>query len=153
MLMRPRLHRATIGALLLIATFVSACAQNDDGTGSPNPGSTMPNIVINKTGGIAGINDTYTVDSSGLVTHTNRAGATTTATLSAGQRTQLIQLAADSRLAAEAQHQASATNCRDAFNYVVRVGALTVAYTDCPSDPDQPVAAKALVSMVTSIRA
>jgi len=138
-----------IGAVLLVTAIIGGCARTDDDSGAgAGPAGTNPNVTVKRTGGIAGVNDTYTLDSSGRLTHTNKAGASTTANLSTGQRAQVVQLVADSRLAAEAQRQVDATNCRDAFDYIVTVDKYTVSYTDCPSDPDQPVAAKALVAMI-----
>jgi len=148
--MRPNPRRAVIGALLLLAAVLASCAKTDDGIGGSGSTGTLPTIVIKRTGGIAGFNDTYTVDNTGVVTHTNKAGASTTATLSADQIGQLIHMAADPRLTTEAKRQPSPTNCSDAFNYVVTVGTHTISYTDCPSDADQPVATQALVDMVTS---
>jgi hypothetical protein len=105
-------------------------------------------VRVHKTGGLAGVDDTLSVDPQGVWMRTARNASPRSGRLSAEQSARLRALSADPRLTAEAQRAATPTNCRDAFHYTVAVGLLTITYSDCPTDPDRPVAAVAIVEFL-----
>jgi hypothetical protein len=132
--------------LIAVVSMTAGCASGHSGA-TASPGS-LPRIVIERTGGFAGLKDTVSVDPHGAWTVTNRAGTRTAGALTADQIAAVRPLATDPRLAAEAERTPVATKCRDAFHYVLTVGATQVSYADCPADPGQPVASIALVRQV-----
>jgi hypothetical protein len=103
-------------------------------------------VVVVRTGGFAGVMDTITVSGDGSWTHPT--SVTASGKLEPAQVTQLQQLATDPRLAAEAATTAAPTKCNDAFDYTVTAGAVTITFTECPSDTFQPVAAMQIVDFV-----
>jgi hypothetical protein len=135
------------GGLTVVALVVmSACASTSSpGTGTSSPTSGLPHLTVHRSGGIAGVSDTLTVEPSGAWSATDKAGHQRHGQLTAGQIGTLTPLTTDPRLAAEATRATGRSQCADAFNYTVAVANLQIAYTDCPADPDQPTATMALV--------
>ncbi|WP_370351622.1 hypothetical protein [Catenulispora sp. EB89] len=107
-----------------------------------------PNITVERTGGFAGVKDIIDVAPHGSWTATNKGGIRRTGELTPEQNTRIQTLAADPRIAAEAGRSRPPTRCRDAYSYVVTVGAVRVAFVDCPADADQPAASLALSKQV-----
>jgi hypothetical protein len=116
-----------------------------EGVAASGSGAALPAITLRRTGGIAGVSDTVTVDPGGAWTATDKAGRRRTGRLTADQIAQVRALAVDPRLAAEARRSPGPSRCQDAFQYAVTAGATTVTYVDCPSD-ERPPAAEALVA-------
>ncbi|PSK65736.1 hypothetical protein B0E53_02287 [Micromonospora sp. MH33] len=153
---RPIGMRATpVAATLLAAllTPLAGCAQNGGAPASPGPAPTtaapgVP-VVLTKSGGIVGLKDTVTVRPDGGWTRVDRTGASRTGQLSAADLDRLRQLAADSRLAAEAAATVPATMCADAFSYQLTVGPTTTSYVDCPPQATPPPATAAVVDLLT----
>jgi len=157
-MLRPsRVRRLPRGGVLVLMVAVlcglAACASSHVTGGSGGPGGSgatgaaaLPAISVQRTGGFAGVNDSLTVDPHGMWTKTDKTGAQHTGQLAAADLAALRALAADPRLTAEAAQTRAPSNCSDAYNYVVMVGTAKVAYTDCPSDADQPAATIALVA-------
>ncbi|HEX6681729.1 MAG TPA: hypothetical protein VF062_03000 [Candidatus Limnocylindrales bacterium] len=119
-------------------------------TGKPTPspvltGAGALTVTITKTGGIAGVNDTLTIDPQGSYTRTSRTGKRT-GRLTPDQLATLATLATDPRLLAEATTPQSPSNCADAFQYTVQVGPTAVRYTDCGAET--PPATAALVQFL-----
>jgi len=106
------------------------------------------NITVERTGGFAGVKDTIDVAPHGSWTAANKRGIRRTGELTPEQNTRIQTLAADPRIAAEAGRSRPPTRCRDAYSYVVTVGAVRVAFVDCPADADQPAASLALSKQV-----
>ena len=103
-------------------------------------------VVVARTGGFAGVMDTITVSGDGSWTHPT--ALTVNGKLEPAEVAKLQKLATDPRLAAEAAATGAPTMCNDAFDYTVTAGPVTVSFTDCPSDPVQPVVAKQIVEFV-----
>ncbi|WP_167667139.1 hypothetical protein [Micromonospora narathiwatensis] len=124
-------------------------------TESPTAAGTGPagrpgvDVVLTKSGGFAGLDDTVTVTPDGRWTKVDRAGATRTGQLDAGDLDRLRQLTADRRLLAEATATAPVSTCADAFTYQLTVGAVTTSYVDCSSDRTPPAATAAVVELLT----
>ena len=160
-MLRPsQARRLPRGGLLVLMAAVlcglTACASSHvtgGPAGSAGPGASgttgaagLPAISVQRTGGFAGVNDSLTVDPRGMWTKTDKTGVQRTGQLAAADLAALRALATDPRLPAEAARTRAPSHCSDAYNYVVTVGAAKVAYTDCPSDADQPAATIALVT-------
>lgn len=103
-----------------------------------------PNITVERTGGFAGVKDTVDLAPHGSWTATNKRGDRRAGELTPDQTARIQTLAADPRIAAEAGQTRPPTRCRDAYSYVLTVGAVRVAFVDCPADPDQPAASLVL---------
>lgn len=156
------LRSVTLGAgLVLAASTTVACASGPSGSTAPAPapssaGSTTtgavsaPHITVQRSGGFAGLKDTIDLAPSGTWTATTKGGAQRSGELAPEQTTRIHTLAADPRIAAEAAASRPPTRCRDAFSYILTVGAVRVVFVDCPSDPGQPAASLALVKQVLS---
>lgn len=146
----------TLGAgLALAASTTAACASGHSGATAPIPAGSMtttaaaaPNITVQRSGGFAGANDTIDLAPRGSWTATDKSGGRRSGELTADQTARISALAADSRIADEAAATRPATRCRDAYNYVLTVGAVRVAFVDCPADPDQPAASLVLTKQV-----
>ncbi|MET8909254.1 hypothetical protein [Micromonospora sp. NPDC004551] len=145
--------RATPAAATLLAallTPLAGCAQNGGAPASdgPAPTTALP-VVLTKSGGIVGLEDTVTVQPDGRWTRVDRAGASRTGRLSDADLDRLRQLTTDSRLVAEATATVPATMCADAFSYKLTVGATTTGYVDCPPEITPPPATAAVVDLLT----
>ena len=142
------------GLILLVPVTVGCASQHDAAAahasgGGPTPDTaSLPRIVIQRTGGFAGLKDTVTIDAHGTWTITSRAGTHTAGRLTADQIAAIRPLATDPRLAAEADRVPPATKCRDAFHYVLTVDTAQIGYAGCPADPGQPEARRAMVKQV-----
>jgi len=153
-----RVSKRLPALLLLLVTMIggaAGCARHSsDPPSSPSSPSSPAGdvtVVVHRTGGIAGMDDTVTVKPDGSWTATSRRGASTRmGQLTDAQRDQLRTLAADPRLGQEAGSTPGKTKCADAFNYTVTVGAHLVAYTDCPTDQTPP-AASAVAKLVMQL--
>lgn len=113
------------------------------------PAPAQPRVVVSRSGGIAGVADTITVEPAGQWTRTGRIGERRSGLLIDDQRTRLSGLAADPRLIVESAASRAPTKCRDAFSYALEVGSIHVDYVDCPSDPDRPEVAMSIVDLLT----
>ncbi|MFR9776697.1 protealysin inhibitor emfourin [Micromonospora sp. MS34] len=137
----------TLAALL---TSLAGCAQ--DGA-TPDTGRTAPaapavRVVLTKSGGIAGVEETVTVQPDGHWTRGDRSGASRTGQLSDADLDRLRRLAADPRLPAEATATTPAPMCADAFTYRLTVGDTTTGYEDCPPQATPPPATGAVVELL-----
>lgn len=119
-------------------------------TARPGPAPTTARVVLTRSGGIAGVGDTITVEPRGAWTVINRSGKRRTGSLTVAQRSQLRQLTNDPRLADEALKPPGGTDCRDVFTYTLSTGAYRVTFTDCSTDSDRPAAALAIVELLTT---
>lgn len=134
---------------LAVLLLLTGCSSADGGGIQPGPQTSAKEpvtVVVARTGGFAGVMDTITVLPDGSWTHPT--GLTVTGKVDPAKFAALQQLATDPRLATEAATTAAPTQCRDAFDYTVTAGALTVTFTDCPSDAYQPLVTKQLVDLV-----
>lgn len=154
--MRPIGMRATPVAATLLAALLAplgGCAQNGgrpapDSAASATTAPAVP-VVLTKSGGIVGLEDTVTVEPDGRWTRVDRAGASRTGRLSDTDLDRLRRLASDSRLVAEATATIPATMCADAFSYRLTVGPTTTSYVDCPPELTPPPATAAVVDLLT----
>ncbi len=148
--MRPTGMRETPVAAAVVAvllTPIAGCAQAGGGSASTAPPAVQ--VVLTKSGGIAGLQDTVTVRPDGHWTRVDRSGASRAGQLTDADLDRLRQLAADPRLTAEATATTPATMCADAFTYRLTVGETTTAYVDCPPQPTPPPATQALINLLT----
>ncbi|MFE9654143.1 hypothetical protein [Micromonospora sp. NPDC006431] len=119
-------------------------------TDAGSPGRPGVDVVLTRTGGIVGLEDTLTVTPDGHWTRVNRAGAARTGQLSPAELDRLRQLTADPRLVAEATATRT-TMCADAFTYRLTVGPVTTGYVDCPPEVTPPAATAAVVELLTGL--
>ncbi|MEU1236190.1 hypothetical protein AB0N38_02185 [Micromonospora aurantiaca] len=144
--MRAASAAAAVAALLLP---LAGCARTDAPpvlTDGPSPLATE--VVLVKSGGIAGLSDTVRVEPDGHWTRTDRAGASREGQLAAEKLTRLRQLAADPRLAAEAAVTVPPTMCADAFTYRLTIGPNQVGYVDCPPETTPPAVTAQVVDLL-----
>lgn len=152
---RARGAAAVIAGLLTVA----ACSSRGSGPAAPGPppgtsaGAGSPRITVQRTGGLAGVQETVVVAPDGAWTASGGAGAGRGGRLTAAQLAGIRTLAADPRLAGEAARTPERTRCSDAFEYVLTVGSERVGYADCPADADRPAASMALVGRVLAVTA
>ncbi|MEU6078072.1 hypothetical protein [Micromonospora sp. NPDC047074] len=114
---------------------------------SPGPATTT-RVVLTRSGGIAGVGNTVTVEHDGRWTVVGRAGAQRAGRLSDADLDRLRRLVADPGLTVEAGRPSAPTACRDAFSYRLSVGAVETGYVDCPADGAAPAATRALVELL-----
>lgn len=105
-------------------------------------------VTVQRTGGIAGLNDLIELDSTGSWTHTARGDQRRAGQLSAAQLDRLRTLAADPRLAAEAVRPSDQPGCADGFSYLIIAKGTQVRYSDCAAG-GMPVAANEIFTFVT----
>jgi hypothetical protein len=132
-------------AVVIAALFAAGCAQTGSGGGakspdsvepgptsaSPSAGATFEPVTVARSGGIAGVSDTYTVSPTGALSGQTRTGDVTKK-LTPTDLEQLRALVTDPALAAEAKSgPPSDPGCRDGFNYTVTTGSVRVSGTDC----------------------
>ncbi|WP_446217218.1 protealysin inhibitor emfourin [Micromonospora sp. IBHARD004] len=152
--MRSNPRAAATLAALLVA--LAGCATTDPTVatpGAPASGTASATlaarVVLTKSGGIAGLRDTVTVEPDGRWTVADKTGATRSGQLSSADLDRLRQLTADSRLAGETAATTAPSNCADAFTYQLTVGERTTGYVDCPTDPARPAATAAVAELLT----
>jgi hypothetical protein len=145
----------TAAAITLLLN--SACAATDSGPTPPSAGTSAPAsipaaaaiaVTIHKTGGIAGVDETISVDAQGTWTRAGRNATPRTGRFTADQLAQLRTLATDPRLIAEATKPQSPGPCADAFSYSVTVATMTMSFTDCPTAANRPQATMAIVEFL-----
>ncbi|WP_141714917.1 protealysin inhibitor emfourin [Micromonospora rhizosphaerae] len=145
-----RVAAVTVAALLIPLGGCSATDSTSTGARrSATPAAQVARLVLEKSGGIAGVRDTVTVEPDGRWTVVDRSGASRTGQLSAADLERLRQLAADPRLAAETGSTTKPTSCADSFTYLLTVDGTTTGYVDCPTDASRPAATAAVVELLT----
>ncbi|GAB3075093.1 hypothetical protein GCM10027186_33820 [Micromonospora schwarzwaldensis] len=140
-------------AVAAVLTPLAGCARAD-APAPVGPAATPPpgvEVVLVRSGGIAGLSDTVTVRPDGHWTKTDRAGAARDGRLTDADLDRLRQLTADPRLAAEAAVTVPATMCADAFTYRLTVGPTTSSYVDCPPQATPPAATAEVVGLLTRV--
>lgn len=146
--MRAALAAAAAAALLVP---LAGCARTDappvltDGP-SPLPAT---EVVLVKSGGIAGVKDTVTVRPDGHWTKTDRTGAPQEGRLAETDLARLRQLATDPRLATEATETKGPDNCADGFTYRLTVGPAESGYVDCGPAARPPAVTAEVVELLT----
>ena len=140
---------AFLAVALLTSGALAACGQAKSPAVSSSP--TPDNrIVVQRTGGLAGVNDTFVVEPDGSWTKSGGRGASATSGhLTDEQRNKLRSLATDPHLRDESATGSGKTKCADAFTYTVSVGDTKITYTDCPSDGAPPATASSIVTLLT----
>ena len=116
------------------------------GGGAGSGGSTASEapasaVSLQRFGGIAGNRDEITVRPDGSWRRTARVGGTTTGTLSADRRDELSRMSAEPMLRAEATRTVPESDCADAFDYSLTVGATRIAWRDCGPATKPPATA------------
>lgn len=98
-----------------------------DGTASPFP------VTLNKSGGIAGVNRTVTVDEQGNWSAASQRGVPSpqAGRLTEDDRLRLLRLLSDARLRGEIDDAKPDQRCADAFRYDLTVAANHYIFEDC----------------------
>ena len=131
-----RLAAAIVLATLALAACSSRSGAGDGGSTASGTGSSpAPVVSLQRFGGIGGNRDEVTVQPDGSWRRTTRVGGTTTGTLSADGRDQLSRMAAEPTLRSEATRTVPESDCADAFDYSLTVGATRIAWRDCGAAP------------------
>jgi hypothetical protein len=89
---------------------------------------------VQRTGGIAGVQDEVTVQPDGSWGRAG-SGTATRGRLPGDRNATLTRMAADPALRAEATRTSPDGACADAFEYTVSVGDVRVGWTDCGETP------------------
>ncbi|GHJ12709.1 hypothetical protein TPA0908_07040 [Micromonospora sp. AKA38] len=152
--MRPIGMRAAPAAAIALAavlTPLAGCARADTPAPAGPAVTGLPGVevVLVRSGGIAGLTDTITVRPDGRWTKTDRAGAARDGRLTDADLDRLRQLTVDPRLTAEAAVTVPATMCADAFSYRLTIGPTTSSYVDCPPQATPPAATAEVVGLLT----
>ncbi|MGC4804049.1 hypothetical protein [Micromonospora sp. DT233] len=136
------------------AATASAGPTTAAGTTAATPAATDPTeaspdalVVLRRSGGFAGRDDTVTVIPDGRWTAVDRAGTRRTGQLDATALDRLRRLAADPGLTAKRADDADG-RCSDAFAYRLTVGGATVDWTECPPQGAPSPAAAELAALV-----
>jgi poly(3-hydroxybutyrate) depolymerase len=135
-------------ALALAAAALTACAADGSGAGPVDP--TVPAaqpVSLLRTGGIAGIRETVTVDPGGTWRH-DAAGRTSRGTLSAADRETLTRMGADPALPAEATRPRGSNRCADGYELSLTVGNTVVRWSECGPDSDRPPVATQIARLI-----
>ena len=137
--------RRLAAAIVLAALPLAACSTGTGGGGSSGPTAAgtapAPAVSLQRFGGIGGNRDELTVQPDGSWRRTARVGGTATGTLSADGRDQLRRMAAEPTLRSEATRTVPESDCADAFDYSLTVGATRIAWRDCGSATTPPASA------------
>ncbi|MEU9516157.1 hypothetical protein [Micromonospora sp. NPDC048169] len=138
-----------VAAVAALLVPLAGCARADEPpviTDGPPP--LAAEVVLEKSGGIAGVTDTVRVEPHGQWTRTDRAGASREGRLSDTELARLRQLTADPRLAAEAAVTVPPPMCADAFTYRLTIGPNQVGYVDCPPKATPPAVTAQVVDLL-----
>jgi len=118
---------------------------------SPAPSRSAANeaVTLVRSGGLAGLAETITVQPDGRWKLGNGGSVERTGRLSAAQASRLQALVADPRLAAEAERGLSTTSrCNDAFTYLLIVDHQMVKYEECPGQDEPPKVTMEIVALL-----
>jgi hypothetical protein len=96
----------------------------------PAPAPAAVRLVINRTGGFAGVNETITIEPDGSWVY----NGSERGRLTAAQLADIMRLVRDPRLASEMRAPNQAV-CNDAFRYTFRIGELSGSFEDCANRP------------------
>ena len=139
--------RSVVAAVALALLAAAGCAgPSSAGPSSPGPSSPGPQVdrpglvTVQRTGGIAGVQDEVTVQPDGSWGRAGT-GTATRGRLPADRNATLTRMAADPALRAEATRTSPDSACADAFEYTVSIGDVRVGWTDCGETPP-PVASR-----------
>ncbi|TDB75201.1 hypothetical protein [Micromonospora sp. KC723] len=129
---------------IVVAGLLTGCAATStgdlpatatpDGTASSSTGTADIRVVLTRSGGLAGRDDTVTVGPDGRWTATGRGGAVRQGQLSPADLDRLRALA-DTATTGAGGTSTEAAGCADTFRYRLTVPAGSVAWTDCPGPP------------------
>jgi hypothetical protein len=141
--------RRLAAAIVLAGLALTACsaAGGSGGSGASGPATERPGpspapvVSLQRFGGIGGNRDQVTVQADGSWRRTARVGSTTTGMLTPDGRDRLSRMAADPMLRAEATRTVPESDCADAFDYSLTVGAIRIAWRDCGPATEPPAAA------------
>jgi hypothetical protein len=130
--------RSVVAAVALAVLAAAGCARAGQAPSAEPQVDRLGPVTVQRTGGIAGVQDEVTVQPDGSWGRAG-AGTATRGRLPADRNATLTRMAADPALRAEAARTLSNGDCADAFEYTVSVGDVRVAWTDCGATPP-PVA-------------
>jgi hypothetical protein len=107
-------------------------------------------IVLEKSGGIAGVQETLTVEPDGSWTRTGRKGGDQSGKLTADQVSALrVLLNNAGSLTGPANQKTTDVKCADAFTYKLTVGTESANFADCPNN-SAPSAAGQIIAMLAT---
>lgn len=130
-------------------------------SGTPTPGETSKTaapsrsaeneaVTLVRSGGLAGLSESITVQPDGRWKLGNANSTVRTGQLSDAQMSRLQALVADPRLAAEAGRGLSTTTrCNDTFSYLLMVDHQVIKYEECPGQEEPP---KVTMEIITLLR-
>ena len=104
----------------------------------PRRAAGAPTVLLQRFGGIAGSQDMVTVQPDGSWARTAKAGAERTGKLAADSADRLSRMAADPLLRPRPTRTVPESDCADAFDYALTVGATRIAWRDCGSATKLP---------------
>jgi hypothetical protein len=119
-----------VAVALAVVVLAAACGGDRPPSSGGPPADPRGPITVQRTGGIAGVQDEVTVQPDGSWGRTGTT-AGTSGRLSADRNATLTRLAADPELRVEAARTTPDDGCADAFEYTLSVGDLRVEWTDC----------------------
>jgi hypothetical protein len=132
------------------APVTQSPASSPSHVGEPAAGAGFKGVQLTRSGGIAGITETTTVNPDGTWTVRSSQGGDRSGKLSAADKAKLNKLAADPKLAKEAGGKSgSAERCADAFSYLLVAGGRFVRYTSC-GQADKPEVTLAIITLLQS---
>jgi hypothetical protein len=112
----------------------------------PNPSARAIPVTITRSGGFAGRTETISVRADGSWTR-DGSGSRPSGRLTAGQRSSLLTLLNDPRLAAESGVH-DRQGCADAYRWTVASRSTEVSYSDCLPAADRPPVATSVVNLL-----
>ncbi|MFI9641618.1 hypothetical protein ACIG87_16390 [Micromonospora sp. NPDC051925] len=119
-----------------------ATAQGTNAAGSTG----VDRVTLTRFGGFAGSRDTVTVEPDGRWTTTNRAGTSRTGRITTADLDRLRTLVGPATRSGDGGPPDG--RCADTYIYQLTVGAHSVDWTDCPTGPQPPAAAKELATLL-----
>jgi hypothetical protein len=143
----------TTVALVVVGGVVVGAATGCGGATPAETSVTSPPaipVVVNRTGGIAGVNQTIEISVDGTwVYRDNRLNEHENGKLAPDQRVSLQQLVHDPDFATQLARGGSTRDlCADAFHYLVETSGEAQAYEDCGAETEAP-AVKSVLALIT----
>jgi len=117
---------------------------------SDGPGQPIKSIIVTRSGGLAGLQQTLTVTADGSWTFVDKRAnvPTTNGRLSPDQLRQLAAWVTDPAFAAEAKLPGPDGVCNDGITYTLTVGEFTAKYERCGNTAARPITDKILALLV-----
>jgi hypothetical protein len=92
-------------------------------------------VRLSRTGGLAGVNQSITIDRDGSWSYGSKGGPAQTGSLDQTQLAALRDLVVAPAFLTELRQVETDANCADGFNYAITVGSDSAAWEDCGAAP------------------